>query len=327
MGRSLVRILASSAILAAGTAAAFADMGKAPVSDGTYGSIEGGYLYQDGGDIIGHGINPVAGTTIDILVSPDSGWFAGGMIGFANRDALIAGLPFRRIELYGLYGRTSDDASDSAPPLAGLSLKNVDATFLVENGSAGLTSSERRTFEAGLRFEGDDQTSATSSMTWVLSPFIRWTGEETDTFVTQCCDLRRSGDVDTMMYGIVVAAEPEVWLTNDVAFVGRVGVGIYVYDADGDFNSSDNLNGFFAAHLSDGDSGVGFRGLLGAGLKFKLSETANLEAFAEADYFSDVGTAIMANNQNDLTTSHTGTTDMWELRAGARLTIGFNSAN
>jgi hypothetical protein len=76
--------------------------------------------------------------------------------------------------------------------------------------------------------------------------------------------------------------------------------------------------------FSDGDSGVGFRLVLGAGLKFKLTETARLETFAEADYFSDVGTAQLSNNDpNDATASHAGTTDMWELRVGARLTIGF----
>lgn len=319
-------IAAVAALVVSGTSAALADMGKAPVTEGTYGSIEGGFLHQDGGDVIGHGISPVAGTTIDVLVSPDSGWFAGGMIGFANSNALIAGLPFRRMELYGFYGRTDDDASHTSPPLAGVSLKNVDASFLVGGGATGTTSSERRTFEGGIRFEGDDLVNATTSMTWVVSPFIRWTGEETNSLITQCCNLVRSGDVDTVMYGIIVAAEPEVWLTNDVAFVGRVGVGIYGYDADGDFSSSDNLNGFFASQLSDGDSGVGFRGLLGAGLKFRLSSTANLETFAEADYFSDVGTALLANNQpGDGTSSRTGTTDLWELRAGARVTIGFGS--
>lgn len=328
MRRNLIRILASSVILTAGASTAFADMGKAPVSEGAYGSIEGGFLYHDGGDVIGHGISPVAGTTIDVLVSPDSGWFAGGLIGFANRDAFIAGLPFRRFEIYGLFGRTDDDASHTSPPLAGVSLKNVDASVLVGGGATGATSSERRTFEGGIRFEGDDVINSTTSMTWIVSPFIRWSNEETDTLVVQCCNLLRSGDVDTTMYGILIAAEPEVWLTNDVAFVGRVGVGIYGYDADGNFSSSDNLNGFFASQLSDSDSGVGFRGQLGAGLKFRLSNTANLETFAEADYFSDVGTALMANNQpGDATPSRTGTTDLWELRAGARVTIGFGSNN
>ena len=269
MRLNFVRILASSVILAAGASTAFADMGKAPVSEGAYGSLEGGFLYQDGGDVIGHGISPVAGTTIDVLVSPDSGWFAGGMIGFANRDAFIAGLPFRRFEIYGLFGRTDDDASHTSPPLAGIAIKNVDASFQVPDGATGTTSSERRTVEGGLRFEGDDVINSTTTMTWIVSPFIRWSNEETDTFVTQCCDLRRSGDVDTTMYGILIAAEPEVWLTNDVAFVGRVGVGIYGFDADGSFSSSDNLNGFFASQLSDSDSGFGFRGQLGAGLKKK----------------------------------------------------------
>ncbi len=321
-------IAAVSAALTLGSVSALADMGKAPVSDGAYGSVEGGFLKQDGGDVIGHGISPVAGTTIDVLVSPDSGWFAGGMIGLASRNAIIAGLPFRRIEVYGLYGRADDDAHHTSPPLTGTSLKNVDASVLVSGGATGATTSERSTFELGIRFESDDAVSSTTSITWVFSPFVRWTGEETNTRIAQCCSLLRSGDVDTTMYGILIAAEPEVWLTDGVAFVGRVGAGIYAYDSDGDFRSSDNLNGFFAASFSDGDSGVGFRGLLGAGLKFKLSNTAHLETFAEADYFSDVGTALMANNQPlDATASRTGTTDLWELRAGARVTIGFGGTN
>lgn len=321
-------IAAGASAMALCSTATLADMGKAPVNEGAYASIEGGFLYQDGGDVIGHGISPVAGTTIDILVSPDNGWFAGGMIGFANRDAFIAGLPFRRFEIYGLFGRTEDDASHTSPPLAGISLKNVDASVLVGGGATGATSSERRTVEGGIRFEGDDVINSTTSITWIVSPFIRWSNEETDTHVTECCNLLRNGDVDTTMYGILIAAEPEVWLTNDVAFVGRVGVGVYGYDADGTYSSSDNLNGFFASQLSDSDSGVGFRGLLGAGLKFRLSSTANFETFAEADYFSDVGTALMANNQlGDPTVSRTGTDDLWELRAGARLTIGFGGTN
>ncbi len=336
MRYNFIRILASSVILTAGASAALADMGQAPVGQGTYGSIEGGFLHQDGDDIIGYGTGLPPGTVLDVTVSPDNGWFIGGMIGFAGTSPFIAGLPFTRMELYGLYGRTDDNASDTSPPLAGISLKSADATILVNGGASGTTSSERRTVEVGLRFEGDDQINATTTWTWVASPFIRWSNEETDTLVVQCCDLRRSGDVDTTMYGILIAAEPEVWLTNDVAFVGRVGVGIYGYDADGDFRSSDNLSapsggfnpGFFNAQLSDGDSGVGFRGLLGAGLKFRLSSTANLETFAEADYFSDVGTAAMANNQpGDSTSSRTDTSDLWELRAGARVTVGFDTAN
>lgn len=317
-------VLAGLAVTILTAHSALADMGKAPVNEGTYGSIEGGFLHQNADDIIGYGTGLPPGTIVDVTVDPDNGWFIGGMIGFAGTSPFIAGLPFTRIELYGLYGRTDDDVSATSPPLAGISLKNVDATILVNGGASGTTSSERRTVEAGLRFEGEDQAGGNATWTWVAAPFIRWMNEETDTLVVQCCGLRNNSDVDTTMYGIYVAAEPEIWLSNAVAFVGRVGVGIYGYSADGDFRSSDNLNGFFAAGFSDDDSGVGFRGLLGAGFKFKLSSNANLETFAEADYFSDVGTAAMANNQpGDGTPSHTDTSDLWELRAGARVTIGF----
>lgn len=310
----------------------FADMGRAPVASGTYGSIEGGYLHHDGDGLIGHGVNSAPGVIIDTEVSPGNGWFAGGMIGFASRDAFVAGLPFHRMEIYGQFGRSQDDVAHATPDVAGAALKNVDASTLVELGASGSSRAERRAAEAGLRFEADDVSSGASSLTWVLNPFLRWAGEDVDSHVTECCNLYRNGDVDTLMYGVVVAVEPEVWLTDAVALVGRAGVGVYGYDADGHYASSDDLNGFFAANFSDGASGVGFRGQLGAGLKFKLGATANLETFAEADYFSDVGSALMANNQpagqpGADTPSRTGTTDLWELRAGARLTIGFGSSD
>lgn len=310
--------------------AAFADMGRAPVESGTYGGIEGGYLHQDGGDLIGHGVNTAPGVIVDTALSPDGGWFAGGMIGFASRDALIGGLPFHRVEVYGLYGRSEDDVSHAVPGVVGVALKNVDASVLVELGASGTSEAERRTFEGGLRFEADDASNATSSLTWVFNPFIRSSNEEINSHVIECCNLFRSGDVDTLMYGVVLAVEPELWLSSSIALVGRAGIGVYGYEADGDYSSIDDLNGFFAATLSDSESGIGFRGQLGAGLKFKLGSTANLETFAEADYFSDVGTARMANNQppggaGAERVSQTDTTDMWELRAGARLTVGFGS--
>lgn len=314
-------VAATAAIVSLAAAPAHADMGLAPQGN-TYGSIEGGFLHQDSDGIIGHGINTAPGVIVDTTVSPDSGWFAGAMIGFKTQPT-IGG--FTRIEFYGLYGRTDDDASITAPPAVGAALKNVDGTQLVELGTGGFTNSERRSFEGGMRFERDQTLDSARTVTWSLAPFIRWTSENTDTHVTGCCDLRRQGDVDTLMYGVSFSAEPEFKLQPGVSLVGRVGVGIYGYDADGTFTSSDTLNGFFAARLSDDERGIGFRGLLGVGLKFQLGSNSNIETFAEADYFSHVGTARMPNNQpGDTTAASTGTTDLWELRGGARLTIGLD---
>lgn len=315
------------AMLIALSTGASADMGRAPVTvQGTYVSFEGGYLLQDAGGVIGYGISSLPGTMTDVVVSPDTGWFAGAMIGFANSGPFIAGLPFHRVELYGLGGSMDDNASPTSPPLLDISLKNDDATQLITGGLSGRTSSTREFAEGGIRFEADDIVNATTSITWTVAPFIRWSGEDTQSVVTGCCDLVRASSVDTWMYGIVVAAEPELWLTSQVALVGRLGAGIYGFSSDGDYRSSSTLPGPdpFAAHLADSEDGVGFRGQLGAGFKFKLTSAAFLETFAEADYFSDVGTAHTANNQpGDTTASHSDTTDLWELRAGARLTFGF----
>ena len=325
--RGLIQGVGVLTSLAALGLPAYADMGRAPTVQGTYLSFEGGYLLQDGDGVIGHGISTTPGVTDDITVAPRDGWFAGGLVGFASKDRFVAGLPFNRIELYGLYGRAEDGISHTAPPLGDISLKNDDATALIAGGKSGSTSVERWIAEGQVRFEGDDIINATSSVTWVVAPFVRWSGENVTTVVTGCCDLIRNASVETRMYGIVVAAEPEIWLTPQMALVGRIGAGLYGFNADGDYRSHSTLPGPadpFAAALSDSDSGIGFRGQLGAGLKFKLTSTANLETFAEADYFSDAGHANTANNQpGDTTVSHTGSTDLWELRAGARITIGF----
>lgn len=314
----------------AGAMPASADMGRAPVSLGTYGSVEGGYLLHDSDGVVGYGATATPGTVTDVEASPGDGWFAGGMVGFAGQSPLMGGMPFTRIEFYGLYGRSDDGVSQTSPPLLDISLKNVDASLLVTGGLTGSTSVERAIAEGGFRLEGDQIVNPTTSITWVVAPFVRWSGEDTDTVVSCCADLFRTASVDTWMYGVMFAAEPEVWLSSQVALVGRLGAGLYGFSTSGDYASFSNLPGAdpFAATLSDSDSGIGFRGQLGVGLKFKLTPTANLETFGEADYFSDIGTARFSNNQpGDGNPSFTGTTDLWELRAGARVTIGFGSAN
>ena len=328
----LKSVFLAGAALLAGTSIAHADMGKAPGSaPGTYFSGEGGYLYQDGGEVNGHGISSSPGTFGERFVSPEDGWFAGGLIGFSNGVPFFAGTPFTRLEAYLSYGITEETETDSAPPLDDISLKSVDGAINIIGGLRGRTSVERESTEGGVRLEGDQALSSTSSVTWVLGSFVRLTEEDTETTVEECCVLHRNGDVDTWMYGVLAAAEPEFWLTPGVALVGRVGVGIYGYDADGDFRSfSTGLAppDPFLASASDSASGVGFRGLLGAGLKFKLGSDANLETFAEADYFSDVGTARFSNSDaSDNTASRVETDDLWEVRTGLRLTIGLGGGN
>lgn len=289
----------------------------------TYGSIEGGYLLQDAGDIIGYGITVAPGNVRDVTVSPGSGWFIGGMIGYENGTPLLSPLPFTRVELTLLYGRTEDSAATSLP--GQLQLENTESTINVDQGDAGRTRSERETWEGGLRFEFDDRQDERTTFTWVFAPFIRNMDESTTTVVTGCCDLFRNGDADTWMYGASLSVEPQYVLWDGVSLVGRLGVGIYGYDTDAEFRSfSVGLAppDPFLSSSSHNDSGVGFRGLLGAGLKFRLGDGANLETFAEADYFSDVGTARFSdNNPANVDPSGISTDDMWELRAGARLTV------
>ena len=312
-----------------------ADIGLSPVApQGTYVSFEGGYLFQDGPDVIGHGIKATSFT--NVLVSPDDGWFAGGMIGFASAQRYLPPLPFSRTEIYFSYGEADDSTTRITPPPSPFStlytaaLKSVDGTALAFGGDHVRTSISRTTWEGGLRFEGDDITSPASSLTWVLSPFIRFSDEDTVSSVGGCCTVQRSADVDSRLYGALLALEPEVNITPGVSLVGRVGAGIYGYRVHGKFHSmsSNPAPDPFLADISASDTGVGFRGQLGAGLKFKLTEGARLETFVEADYFSDIGTARTADNDPVVdATSSVSTDDQWELKAGARLPVGLSGGN
>lgn len=330
---------ALASIAAAGLSAvphvAMADMGKAPATQGVIVSFEGGYLYQPGSDVIGHGTSDVAGPTAgdpitNILVSPEDGYFLGGFVGFNTGAPFIFG--FHRIELSLLYGETDDSARSSAPPAGGVVLSTVDGSVLGTDGSTGRTTVERTTWEGALRFEDDDVVNATTTVTWVFAPFIRNFEEDTRSVVTTpvpCCEFGRTAGVDATLYGVFVAAEPETWLTSNFALVGRVGAGVYGYDADGTFRSFGTAatTGDFDARVSDGDSGAGFRGLLGIGLKLKVAPNTLLEGFAEADYFSNVPTADLTSNSTDGGfASHVGDDELWELRTGLRLTVGLGSA-
>ena len=328
MRRAMLFALIATAVAPALPAAA--DIGKSPAgAKGTVVSFEGGYLYQDAPSVNGYGVTTTPGGPIrDVTVSPDDGYFLGGLIGYDNGTPFVGG--FHRIEFYLLYDRADDSASDSVPPLADIVLKSVDGEVLITTGGLrGKTSVERETWEWGFRLEDDDIINPTTTVTWVISPFIRGVDEDTDTTVNGCCLLARTASVDSLLYGVYVAAEPETWFTSTIALVGRVGAGIYGYDSDGNFSSAATVvPDPFAAKVSDSASGVGFRGLLGIGLKFRLSANANLETFGEADYFSDVGTANIVNNQpTNSYVSHVDTDDLFEVRTGARITIGFGPAN
>ena len=321
----------AAAGLATAAGLAHADMGRAPVPQGIILSFEGGYLYQAGPDVTGHGTSPVPIVTLDepvtdVLVSPENGYFLGGFIGFDAGTPYFLGL--HRVELAFLYGETDDSVRSSVPPFGDIVLSTVDGAVVGIGGTTARTTIERRTWEAALRFEGDDRLDSSTTVTYVLSPFIRGFEEDTRTVVTACCEFGRTASVDSTLYGIYFAAEPEAWITSNLAIVGRLGAGVYGYDGDGTFRSfGDALttNDFVAA-VSDGDSGAGFRGLLGIGLKFRVAPNALLEGFAEADYFSHVPTAHLTSNSLDGGyVSHVTDDDLWELRTGLRLTVGIGN--
>lgn len=301
-------------------------MGRAPVSLGVYGSLEGGYAHQDGTDVIGHGIDTsgFGGPTADTYAAPDEGWFAGISVGYASHSALYSGLPFSRADVYFEFSDTDDSFSDTVVKPAETALKSVDGGARAVIGYYGATSIERKTSEAGVRFVADQVVDETKSLSWVVMPFIRYAEEETASTAIGTVDTAwRRADVDSWSAGVAFMVEPEVKLSSSVALVGRIGAGIYGYDADGNFKSDATEPVVFDAALSDGDSGVGFRGLLGGGIKVDLAPGVKLTGFIEADYFSDVAGAQLPDTQlGSATTSRVASEDVWELNTGLRLSFG-----
>ncbi|MEQ1578413.1 MAG: hypothetical protein ABL894_12250 [Hyphomicrobium sp.] len=310
---------------------AAADMGLAPARPGDiYVSGEGGYLHQDGGDVNVYGTSPAPGTVFDTNLSPANGWFAGGMIGWEKGSRLISFLPFTRVEGYAYGGQLDDSGSDTAPPLFDITLKSVDGDVNAIGGTQAHASVDRQFIEFGYRSEFDQTIDSSRTITWGLVSFIRNSDESSEVLCSSSCGLHRSSDVETWMFGNMLMMEPEYRFTSGVALVGRLGAGFYTYDADGKFRSyaSGATPDPFRAYVSDDESGIGFRGALGAGLKFIFGPSSLLETYAEADYFSGVGTAHFSNSRPaDGTPSRIELDSLWELRAGARLTIGLGSGN
>src|SRR4029077_3486346 len=68
-----------------------AEMGRAPVVEGSYGTLEGGYLFQQRRDVDAYGVSPSGDRFYDAFVSPGDGWFAGGSIGFVRAQPFFLG--------------------------------------------------------------------------------------------------------------------------------------------------------------------------------------------------------------------------------------------
>lgn len=318
--------LVSVAILTLATAgAATADMGLAPAAPGqVYGSAEGGFLYQEGGDVNAYGISSAPGTYVDQFLSAQEGWLAGLQLGYESGKPFISFLPFTRVELFVFGGRTNDDRTDTAPPLADISVKSVDGQINVIGGSIASADTERETIEFGYRSEFDQRVDADTTITWGYVSFIRNSQEDTLVTCTALCGVTRSAGLDDWLFGSMLMMEPEFRISPAVALVGRLGAGFYLWDAEADFRSTAIAapGSPFNASVHDEEDGVGFRGSLGASLKIIVAPGAFLETYAEADYFSDMATARFANaSTTDTTPSFIDEDSMWEFRTGGRLTL------
>lgn len=325
----LVRIfrllIASSVAFAALAGPAAAEMGRSPVPAGLFVSAHGGYFFQDLDGSLGHGIAPVTFVTgTDRALEPEDGWFAGGTLGYVLPAPTLG---FDRLELSIDFARAEDDATDVPGPAQFVLLSSANGAFLAGAGTRGSSSLTRESVETSLALKRDLMLGAVS-MTVGVVPFVRHSEERAAALVTGVGgSASRNGEVDTWSYGAMLVAEPEIRIANGASLVGHVGAGGYGYDADGDFASFSAAAPIFNTSVSDGASGGGFRGSLGAAIKLKLSDAMTLTAFGKADYWSEVAIARTSSQVVPvIDPAGVRTDDAWEVQAGLRLTLGLAPA-
>ena len=312
--------LVSTAVIFASPA--FAEMGQAPVSKGIYVSVEGGYLRQDAESVLGHGISADGVDVADTSVEAENGYFAGISIGAALAPRSLLGT-FDRIEASFSFGKITEDESDTRLAPGFTSLTSVDGLTTFTFRDFGDSEYERKTYDGALALKRDIGTGVTLS----LEPFVRVTDEDIKSTVSTSNPVDtawRQSDISSRYYGALLALEPEVAITPSTSLVARVGAGVYGYDFDADFESGGDP--FFAAKGSDDKNGVGFRGTLGVGVKVKAWEGASVTAFGSADYWSDTQVAVLPTNDPNILgdAARIDTDDLWDLRAGVRLTVGLD---
>ena len=151
-----------------------------------------------------------------------SGWLAGLQIGY-ERHPFISFLPFTRVEAFVFGGKTDGSVSDTAPPLADISMKSVDGQVNVIDGTQAAGQVQRRTIEFGYRSEFDDRIDAQTTITWGYVSFIRNSEENSSAVCINICGVRRFSNVDTWMFGSMLMMEPEFRISPAIALVGRAG--------------------------------------------------------------------------------------------------------
>lgn len=308
------------AVLAAPAAA---EMGRAPVPAGLYVSAHGGYFLQDLDGSLGHGIAPVTLVTgTDRTLEPEDGWFAGGTLGYVLATPTFG---FGRLELSVDFSHVADDVTDLPGPAQRVLLSSANGAFVAVTGTRGTSSLTRESVETSLALKRDLALGAISLTVGVV-PFVRHSEERADALVTGLGgSVSRNGEVDTWSYGAMLVAEPELAIANGVSLVGHFGAGGYGYDADGVFASSSAAAPIFNTAVSDGASGGGFRGSLGAAIKMKLSDAMTLTAFGKADYWSEMPIARTSSQVVPVVDpAGVYTEDAWEVQAGVRLTLGLS---
>lgn len=298
----------------AGVAAA--ETGRAPVRAGTYVSIEGGYQLLEGEPARAYGYSPAAGVHLgDVLVDSDTGWFGGIGIGYAARAGAVLGL-FDRVELSLGHARSHESRATQGD---GLALASVDATAIAMNAGAASAKIERQAWDIAAALK-----TSSGMTTWSLEPFLRLSDDETTQGLAGAGgSVFRSGKVAATFVGVMAAVEPEIALAPAISLVGRLGAGVYGYRASGKFRSWSPDTPFFDAAVDDSASGAGLRGSLGAALKLAFSPSSTLTTYIGVDYWSRVPSLSMTDQDvNTIDPSHLKGADLWDGRAGVRLSFG-----
>jgi hypothetical protein len=314
---------------------AHADMGKGTVDSGLYVSFDASFVTEQGSPIRAFGTEePRPPFNIkDEYLGLDQGWSSGASIGYVTPRAILG--IFDRAEIAIDYAELTNQMSERN---AYSFLSAVDARDFAFYADDAASEIEAIILSGALPLKFDSMVGSDNGLTLGVEPFVRWSKQKLNTLlkssgatpndpVNTYTDL---ADVTSLYYGAMLTAEPELQLTEMVSLAGRVAGGIYGYSSRGTFSSRFQFPGDSEASnalVLDEAAEVGWKASLGAAIKFRLAPSSVLTSYITADYWSS--TASIERPTSDFyalesQTAHIGTADLWDLRAGMRLSVGID---
>jgi hypothetical protein len=262
-------------------------------------TIYGGYGYQDGSSVTGHGVSLLPLATHQY--NPHDSGFYGLGITLPSQGAL-------QFSFYVEGAKGSTGKTDNPNTW----LVTVNGTTSSGGVRVGSTSLERRRYEAGLPIFFFPASG--------FRPFVNpFAGKGSEEILVRLHGLaNNTGDLDWRYRGIEFGFEHKADLTPQLALIGMASAGGYWVSSDGVYTTNPG------PQLTDSASRGGFRGQAKLELQTKWNEIFSSSLYGHCIYWSDVPYSALPRFNPDRP-AHIAFSDTAEYRVGVKLTAAIGA--